>query len=110
MIPGSSLCTYEKGGMAMKRLSISVRIIVIVCLVITLFMLIDPPALLSNPRNLLAKPTKDYVPLIRTDYGALFANILALSVVAALALIALSLLSSKRKDKEKEDQHRTEHQ
>lgn len=100
----------------MKRLSIPVRIVVIVYLVITLFMLIDPPTLLSNPlRDSPAKPTKDwlsyiqsYVPQFRTDYGALFANILLLTVVAALALIALSLLSSTRKDKEKEDEHRTD--
>jgi len=75
--------------------------------------LVNPPSFLTNPRNFPAKPTKEslsYVPLFHTDYGALFANILTLSVVAALALIALSLLSSKRKDKEKEDQNRTEHQ
>jgi hypothetical protein len=87
--------------MAMKRLSVPARIIIIVYLVIAFFMLIVPP----TTRGPL-KPTKGYVP--ETNYGALFANMLALSVVAALALIALSLLSSKRKDKEGEDQHRTD--
>jgi uncharacterized membrane protein len=85
----------------MKRLSVPARIIIIVYLVIAFFMLIVPP---TAPGPL--KPTKGYVP--ETDYGALFANMLTLSVVAALALIVLSLLSSKRNGKEKEDQHRTD--
>jgi len=85
----------------MKRLSVPIRIIVIVYLVIVFFMLIIPPTA-PGP----VKPTKGYIP--ETDYGALFVNILTLSVVAAFALIALSLLSSTRKDKEKEDEHRTD--
>ncbi|RIE16949.1 hypothetical protein [Candidatus Cryosericum septentrionale] len=84
----------------MKRLSVPARIIIIVYLVIAFFMLIVPP---TAPGPL--KPTKGYVP--ETNYGALFANMLTLSIVATLALIALSLLSSKREGKEKEDQHGT---
>jgi hypothetical protein len=85
--------TYKKGGIAMRRLSVPVRIIVIVYLVIVFFMLVVPP---TTPGPL--KPTKGYVP--QTNYGALFVNILTLSVVAALALIVLSLLSSRCKGKD----------
>jgi NADH:ubiquinone oxidoreductase subunit 3 (subunit A) len=97
--------------MAMKRLSKPVCIIVIVYLVVLLFMLIVPPTFLSNPlRASPAKPTKEsqayllsYVPFFRADYGALFAHILLLTVVAALALVALSLLSHRRKGQEREE-------
>jgi hypothetical protein len=82
----------------MKRLSVPVRIIVIVYLVVAFFMLIVPP---TAPGPL--KPTKGYVP--ETNYGALFAHILLLTVVAALALAVSSLLSSKRKGKA--EQHGT---
>jgi len=87
----------------MKRIPVPARIIVIVYLVIAFFMLVNPPSLLTNPRNLPAKPTKEslsYVALWGTDYGALFANILTLSVVAAFALAMESLLSHKHKGKE----------
>jgi len=88
----------------MKRLSVPVRIIVIVYLVIAFFMLVNPPSLLTNPlRASPAKPTKEslayalaYVPFFRADYGALFARILLLTVVAALALVVLSLLIKHR--------------
>jgi hypothetical protein len=76
----------------MERLSPTARIIVVVYLVIFFFMLIAPP---TAP----GKPTKGGP---QTDYGALFVNILVLSVVAALALVVSSLLRARRKRVERE--------
>jgi len=82
----------------MKRLSVPARIIVIAYLAIAFFMLVSPP---TTPRSWDPSLGRE------TDYGALFVNVLALSVAAALALAVSSLLSSKRKGKEKQEQHGT---
>jgi hypothetical protein len=67
-----------------KGLSIPVRIIAIVYLVVLFFMLITAPTTLG--------PMK----LPETDYGVLFVNILALTIMAVLALVVLSLLKKDR--------------
>lgn len=84
----------------MKRPSIPVCIIIIVYLVVLFFMLIDLP-FAPMPGGMMPGSTKGYIQ--ETLYGALFREILALTVVAVLALFVSSLVSHRRKGKEGEE-------